>query len=265
MKKIEIGFRPKEKQDMETDKSKKYFYADRHSRTVYSAEKILSLLLEKLPPINSAVDIGCGVGTWLSVLKNKGINEILGCDGHWVNPDYLEIPKSNFMVLDLNKPIQINRRFDLAISLEVAEHIPQVDAETFIKSLVSLSDVILFSAAIPYQRGVNHVNEQWPDYWANIFIKYDYLCFDIFRISIWSDDKIPYWYRQNILLFVKNNRLSDIKLDKEEINIDNICPNRLVHADLYIQRASPPSTVYSVILLLGSIKRWFKRLKKNDS
>ncbi len=250
---------------MKADKKIKYFYADRHSRTIYSAEKILSLLLEILPQIKSAVDIGCGVGTWLSVLKNKGINEIIGCDGSWVDPDYLEIPKSNFMILDLRKPIQINNRFDLAVSLEVAEHIPQHDAETFIKSLVSLSDIVLFSAAIPYQRGVDHVNEQWPDYWANIFLKYDYLCFDPFRMAIWNDDNIPYWYRQNILLFVKKDTVKDLKLDQKIENKYCEFPNRLVHADLYIQRASPPSTIYSLILFLGSIKRFFKsHYKKID-
>ena len=62
----------------------------------------------------------------------------------------------------------MNRKFDLVLSLEVAEHLPSECAEAFVESLVNLGPVILFSAAIPYQGGENHVNEQWPEYWVGV-------------------------------------------------------------------------------------------------
>lgn len=57
-----------------------------------------------------------------------------------------------------------NRRFDLAMTIEVAEHLTPVRADSFVEDLTRLSDVVLFSAAIPAQGGINHVNEQWQSY-----------------------------------------------------------------------------------------------------
>lgn len=106
------------------------FFADRHERTVHSASTILSIALETLPDVRSAVDVGCGVGTWLSVLKDRGVEDIRGIDGEWVDPKMLVIPPESFLTADLTKPLQISRRFDLAISLEVAEHLPPECAKT---------------------------------------------------------------------------------------------------------------------------------------
>jgi hypothetical protein len=61
------------------------------------------------------------------------------------------------------------RTFDLAICLEVAEHLPPEAAEGFIDSLTRLAPVVLFSAAITFQVGNQHLNGQWPDYWATLF------------------------------------------------------------------------------------------------
>ena len=63
---------------------------------------------------------------------------------------------------DLAQPLQIDRRFDLALSLEVAEHLPPECGSEFVQTLTDLSSVILFSAAIPFQGGTDHLNEQWP-------------------------------------------------------------------------------------------------------
>ena len=47
------------------------YYKDRHNETVYPAKVILSRVINILPAINSVVDVGCRVGTWLSVLKDN--------------------------------------------------------------------------------------------------------------------------------------------------------------------------------------------------
>lgn len=96
--------------------------------------------------------------------------------------------------------------FDLAQSLEVAEHLEEKYAENFIQLLTSLSDIILFSAAIPYQGGTDHLNEQPPTYWAKLFQKFDFMCFDILRDKIWENKKIAFWYRQNIMLYIQKNK-----------------------------------------------------------
>ncbi|MCI5165514.1 MAG: methyltransferase domain-containing protein, partial [Candidatus Electrothrix sp. GM3_4] len=178
------------------------FYKDRHNKTIYSATKVISIILDALPKVNSAIDFGCGVGTWLSVLKEKGVCEVQGLDGPWVEKDLLEIPHDNFRQINFEGIISCDKQYDLAISLEVAEHLSDKSAVRFVESLTAASDFILFSAAILFQGGNGHVNEQWPDYWADMFAKRGFVALDIVRSKIWNDSQIPTWYRQNILLYV---------------------------------------------------------------
>jgi hypothetical protein len=211
-----------------------YFYQTRHQKTHYSADTILTLLLAALPEIKSAADFGCGVGTWLSVLKEKGVPDIQGFDGPWVEQNLLQIPQENFRQINLEDPIQPERSYDLAISLEVAEHLPAEKAGDFIETLVNTADFVLFSAAIPYQGGKGHLNEQWQDYWAALFKAQGYEAVDFIRRQIWNDAGIPIWYRQNLLLYVKQARLKELQLTGESGNNFNF-PQAIVHPETFTQ------------------------------
>ncbi len=147
------------------------------------------------------MDVGCGLGTWLAVFRDHGAEEILGVDGDYVDRQRLEIAPHEFLACDLSSPIAVDRRFDLAVSLEVAEHLPEGSADAFVAFLTSLAPVVLFSAAIPCQGGTNHVNEQWPDYWAARFEDRGYQTSDYIRDRIWDSPEVECWYAQNILLF----------------------------------------------------------------
>lgn len=57
------------------------FFKNRNERTKHAANKILPIVVETLPQLNSAVDFGCGVGTWVSTLKDYGANDVLGLEG----------------------------------------------------------------------------------------------------------------------------------------------------------------------------------------
>ena len=96
----------------------------------------------------------------------------------------LEIADVRFLAFYLKRAIEIDREFDLVVSLEVAEHLPEECAKIFIKSLTKLGPVILFSAAIPFQGWTNHLNEQWPDYWANYFKDNGYEAIDCIRKKV---------------------------------------------------------------------------------
>jgi len=210
------------------------FYVNRHEDTFHSANIILSLLLRHIPAVHSAVDVGCGVGTWLAALQEKGVKDIQGVDGPWVNQDLLAIPRACFKQVDLStSAVDLPRRFDLAISLEVAEHLPASRATEFVASLAALADQVLFSAAIPLQGGVNHVNEQWQTYWVRLFDAMGYGVHDFIRSSIWNDSKIPYWYRQNILFFSKHALAASDPIGRDASSL----PLDLVHPDLYLRRA----------------------------
>lgn len=170
-----------------------------------SVEAIVPSLLEWVRP-QAVVDVGCGVGSWLAVFQQHGVSNVLGLDGAWVDRSLLEIAADKFLVTDLASPVTLDRVFDLALSLEVAEHLPAKAAAGFVASLVGLSPVVLFSAAVPGQGGVEHVNEQWPQYWRDLFARHDYALIDI-RAHFWSHQAILPWYRQNMLLFVDRSWL----------------------------------------------------------
>ena len=167
-----------------------------------SASKVLPCV-RRLIGFNSVVDLGCGTGTWLAACCDLGVPEVLGVDGSYVDLDLLVIDRKRFLAHDLTTPLTIPRRFDLAISMEVAEHLPESAADTFVESLCSLSDVVLFSAAVPGQGGNNHLNEQWPEYWRSKFEKCGLQMIDCVRPLIWDDDSIAGWYRQNVFLCLR--------------------------------------------------------------
>lgn len=230
------------------------FYKDRHQRTNYSAQQVLSILADVLPSLKSAVDFGCGVGTWLSVAQNMGAANIKGLDGPWVDHKLLEIPLDNFEQVNFEENIECDQRYDLAITLEVAEHLAGKTAGKFVESLIRASDFVLFSAAIPYQGGEGHINEQWPDYWVEQFQDKGYVALDCIRKEIWSDRKIPIWYRQNILLFVKQERLEDLKLPGIDV-LDLYAPLSTVHPETYLHMVS----------LRGSFSLFLKAVGKRFS
>jgi hypothetical protein len=209
------------------------FYNTRNNSTQYAANSILDIVFNVLPEIKSAADIGCGVGTWLSALRKRGVKNIRGFDGFWVSKNLLEIPSDLFTEYDLTMPINSEERYDLAISLEVAEHLPEQSANTFIDSLTRLSDFVLFSAAIPHQGGVNHVNEQWQSYWAEKFAERGYLAIDAIRPKVWSDQKISIPYRQNALLYVKDNRIDEVSAPPSDVGSLSVA-----HPELYLIRNS---------------------------
>ena len=166
-----------------------------------SAREILPLVLDAVKPA-SAVDIGCGTGHWLSVCSEFGVGEILGVDGPWVKAQ-LAIPAEKFIPHDLSTPLKLGRRFDIALSLEVAEHLPASAARVFVQSLCEAADLVVFSAAIPGQGGRRHVNEQWPAYWADLFQELQYECYDFLRPRIWNNPRVAWHYAQNSMIFVR--------------------------------------------------------------
>src|ERR1700730_3858057 len=149
------------------------FFAEQRSGSLRSAKVVVPIVTQLIRP-KTVVDVGCGCGTWLSVFKDQGTSRILGLDGDYVDTSSLLIPRDCFRAVDLNRPVDLDEKFDLTVCLEVAEHLPKASAEPLIRSLCHLAPVVLFSAAVPMQAGTHHVNEQWPDYWKALFAIYGY-------------------------------------------------------------------------------------------
>ena len=194
----------------------------------YSAKEIFNILFHHFRPRN-IIDIGCGTGIWLKVARDLGIESITGLDGPWLVEEMLLSDEIELITHDLDSPLPVLPTFDLAISLEVAEHLPEKRAESFIKDLCNLSKVVLFSAAIPNQGGDHHINEQWQSYWFGLFRDNNYLCFDIIRHQVWDDERVKSWYKQNCLVYVSKD-FSDhfIKSSQSKYPLD------IVHKEIFI-------------------------------
>jgi len=208
------------------------FYEQMRAGVSRSAEIIVPLVLELLP-VGSVVDIGCGDGGWLAVFQRHGVDEILGLDGDYVDPELLQISKDHFQACDLSKRFEIGCVFDLAVSLEVAEHLPSECAPVFVECLTRLAPAVLFSAAIPFQGGNQHINEQWPDRWAGLFRDHGYVPVDFVRKRIWQNEAVDVWYAQNTLLFARLDVVessSSLKAEFERTNLNQLC---LVHPRQY--------------------------------
>lgn len=189
------------------NKDAKYIH-DEKFHNFRAANEVVPFIINLLNP-TSVVDVGCGLATWLKVFKDNDVLDILGIDGDYVDKKMLKIDLKNFEELDLEKLYISKRKFDLAISLEVAEHLNPSAADVFIETLTGLSNIIIFSAAIPYQGGQNHINEQKPSYWIEKFEKRGFELYDILRPQFWNNSNIDSWYRQNILLFTSQENLKN--------------------------------------------------------
>jgi SAM-dependent methyltransferase len=168
------------------------------------------ILVDTLGPIirpGSVLDIGCGLGHFCRVFLESGVDRVLGVDGDYLDRSKLLIPQDHFKSLDLSVPFDLGEKFDLVISLEVAEHLPEVAADEFIASLVRHGETVLFSAAFPGQGGQKHLNEQWARWWASKFLSHGYHAYDLLRPQVFDNPNLPPWYRFNPLVFSRKNPL----------------------------------------------------------
>jgi SAM-dependent methyltransferase len=200
--------------------------------------EIVPLVMTQVRP-TSVLDVGCGTGTWLKVFEENGVADYCGVDGLHLDMAMLKIPADRFMAFDLTKPFSLKQKFDLVVSLEVAEHLDEAHADMHVQTLVNHGASILFSAAIPGQGGQNHLNEQWPGYWQQKFAMHGFYFHDVLRPRIWNNDKVEWWYRQNIFLVTKT---------KPEGASTNVLP--LVHPELFTRQARV-SQQYQQSLLEG--------------
>jgi len=196
------------------------------SRT--SSRIILGIVTELLAP-RSVVDVGCGSATWLRTARDLGIADLAGIDGSWSRPEHTDAEGIAFHYADLSTgDVDLGRRFDLAVSVEVAEHLPPEASDRFVGLLVRLSDRVLFSAAVPYQGGVNHVAERWQSDWARRFLRHGYRAYDAIRPRVWSNPDVAWWYRQNVILYgAPGTEVPALGAPREPADLDVVHPDML--------------------------------------
>ena len=202
------------------------FYAHHQEGVLRSARAVIPIILNNLS-VSSAVDLGCGSGAWLRAAEECGVRDVTGYDGGYVDSSTLLIDPANFRPVDLCANFEVGRTCDLAISLEVAEHLPSEPAKRLIKCLVDIAPMVLFSAAIPGQGGVGHINERWQDYWRTIFYSYGFYPADLIRSRIWGNPTIEFWYQQNIILYCSEEAIEQhpqLAIVAEDVSLNVVHP-----------------------------------------
>jgi SAM-dependent methyltransferase len=244
------------------------FYEQQQDISLSSARAVVPHVLSILD-VASVCDLGCGVGTWLAAFRENGVTETLGIDGDYVSRAKLKIPAGSFQAGDLERASETglkltDRRFDLAISLEVAEHLPRSSAGGFVRQLTGLSDVVLFSAALPKQGGTHHVNEQWPSYWIGLFAENGFEPIDCLRRPFWNNNLIDLCYRNNMMLFAsaaglgRSPKLAELAAGCKGAAVD------IVHPDRYLMQiqGSDEERLY-LSLVLRALPRLVARAVRN--
>jgi hypothetical protein len=200
------------------------FYAYNRELAVESAEVVIPVVLELLPGISSVVDFGCAQGIWLRCWMDNEVKDLLGIDGNYVDRSRLAIPSIFFQAHDLNDSIDLKRRFELACSLEVAEHLRPEQSECFVESLTRHAGMVLFSAAPPGQGGESHINERSPESWRAMFRARGYKPYDCVRPMIQHHENVAYWYRYNIMLYVREDIENSLSIAVRSCKIEDGVP-----------------------------------------
>ncbi len=175
-----------------------------------SAVEILKVLYPYFKGVKNFQDVGSGVGAWSKVMENLGFNDYLLIDHPAIQKDKLLIEnKDAFLPIDLDKEIPPIRKFDLSICIEVLEHFEENRAFDILDYLTESSDLILFSAAVPFQKGNGHINEKNHSFWHNQFQKRGYQFFDGFKRGdlLCKSNRSNFFHFQNIFLYFRSDKL----------------------------------------------------------
>lgn len=188
---------------MATNEYDQSFYDDQRDLSRRSAAEVVPLLMGLVDP-TSVVDVGCGVGTWLRAFVEHGVRDVCGVEGPHILGVDLEIDAESLTVADLGTgDLSLSRGYDLALCMEVAEHLAGSVAPALVRSLTALAPAVLFGAGVPSQGGDGHVNEQWQQWWSDRFSDEGYEAHDVIRPQIWANPNVAWWYAQNTILYVR--------------------------------------------------------------
>jgi cyclopropane fatty-acyl-phospholipid synthase-like methyltransferase len=227
---------------------KEKYKHDQITHNTRAATYIVPELINLLRP-KSVIDLGCGIGSWLKVFIDNGVNDVLGVDYPGIDRKLLYVEEKLIIEHDLEHDLLLNKKFDLAICVEVVEHLKEMSSDVIVETLTKLSNNILFSAAIPFQGGDNHINEKWFEFWFEKFEKQGFVIYDLFRDKHWNNSDIEWWYKQNLFFISKGN-----------LNLA-FYKNTYIHPELYLKKNEELQRFYNGAFPIAfGVKFFFKTI-----
>ncbi|MGH9257599.1 MAG: class I SAM-dependent methyltransferase [Vicinamibacterales bacterium] len=169
-----------------------------------SAARIADTIVDELKATR-IIDVGCGTGALLEALRDRGCR-VYGLEYAEAALRYCRARRLEVAKFDLERDVYVDTgTFDVAISMEVAEHLPASTADRYVDLLTRLSAIVVFTAAPPGQGGTDHVNEQPPSYWTD---KFQARGFEhaVAQSQRWRDSwtrahDVERWYHENLMIF----------------------------------------------------------------
>ena len=159
-----------------------------------------NIFQEILDP-KDVVDLGCGHGILMAGFSCECVGIEASDEG------FKQTKERGYEAhqIDLRLPLDLKRRFDLAVSIEVAEHLEEEYADIFVDNLISMSNRILVTASPRVERW--HYNPQPKSYWIDKFSAKGFLLSEITNTLVETmRQKIPkdrdYLYN-NLMYFEK--------------------------------------------------------------
>ncbi len=185
-----------------------------------SARVIVPVVVEVLGLPNRVVDLGGGTGAWARAFREAGAESAVCIDDPRMKSSELHVEAADFVPHDLSSSMPKPVECDLAVSLEVAEHLPSALTDELVAFLTGSAPVVLFSASRPGQPGYGHINEQPARFWRERFAAANYSELDLIRPRIVGQSAIPYWYRQNLMVYASEPAAT--RLASEAVPFDAI-------------------------------------------
>lgn len=167
--------------------------------------RILASVIFELYRPATVVEFGCEWSHLSREFAKLGV-QVIAVDGY-SQPNFTGF-SVEFHRLDLNNPVAIanfftNKHFDLAVCLEVAEHLQPESSSTLVKWLTQVAPIVIFSAAVPGQGGHGHINLHPREYWHNEFTQHEFVIADRVREKLRVTSSVAPWYRYNTIDYLQ--------------------------------------------------------------
>ncbi|XVJ67680.1 MAG: class I SAM-dependent methyltransferase [Lacibacter sp.] len=185
-----------------------YYHSGYFSSSIfdYDYAAIAETIIKEYQP-KRIIDFGCGTGDLAKAFASRGVT-VEAIDGY-STPDFSAYSNIHFTKVDLNNTVaaqhflkQFEGKFDLAISIEVAEHLNPDVSSSFIEWMTSMADVIVFSAAVPSQDGDGHINCRSRSEWYEFIKQHDFVIADTLRQYFTSNSRLGLWHKLNVVDYV---------------------------------------------------------------